>query len=298
MYYRAARVCGAFSAAVAVATLTFGTPSGVAAPAPEDRKPARPSVVQTTFKSVDAVLAAQWDFPTQSPAPLVVLIPSGGRIDRNGWHPGLGEDASHGIYAQLTSELVAKGFAVFRYDKPGAGRSSPGRFATERSNAIEAYTRAIDHARVDPERVFLLGHSIGTDTIAGIFPRFEAVAAPVGTVLLDSMVGETASLRIKAPTLIVNSGRDPDDRYQYGEFVVESRERAEGKEMETELVVIDRDKRGLLSESSKNGATVLTLDPRATGAIVDWLMRHRAGDDLAAATLAPPAAARRAARPE
>jgi hypothetical protein len=277
----------ALLAGLILASTASAPPVGRAAPSPGHGDAQRPSVVQTTFKSVDAVLAGQWDFPVQTPAPLIVLIPSAGRIDRNGWYPGLGEDASRGIYAQLTRELVEKGFAVFRYDKPGAGRSGRGHYATDRSNAIEAFTRAVDHARVDTERVFLLGHARGTDAIAGIFPRYEAVTAPAGVILLDSVVGESDGLRINAPTLIVNPGRDPDNRYQYGEFVVDARDRAEKAELETELVIIDDGERGLVRPHEENGSTFYSWDPAVTKAILDWLM-HRRGHEERVESPAPP----------
>jgi alpha-beta hydrolase superfamily lysophospholipase len=243
----------------------------------------RPTVVETTFKSVDATVAAQWDFPRNSPAPLVVLIPAGGRLDRNGWNPGLSEDPSDGMYARLTSALVEAGFAVFRFDKPGAGKSSRGRYTTERANALEAYTRAVDHARIDPEHVFLLGHAAGTDAIAGIYPRYAAVVEPAGAVLLDSMVGERDSLRIKTPMLIVNSGRDPDDRLQYGKFVAEAREHNDDGALETALVVLDRAEPGLLSPVRIGSRTVYTLDPDAVKATVEWLRKRAAVVESAAA---------------
>jgi pimeloyl-ACP methyl ester carboxylesterase len=252
-------------------------PPAHAAPAPNAQSSTqqRPEVVQTTFQSVDATIAAQWEFPQHTPAPLVVLIPGGGRMDRNGWMPGMGENPEHGIYAQLAKRLVESGFAVFRYDKPRAGRSSPGQCATQRSNALEAYTRAVEHPRIDPARVFLLGHNLGTDTIAAIYPRFAAVAKPAGTVLVDNAVGESDAVRIEAPTLIVNADADPDDRVQYGQFVAEARRKVEGHKLDTELVIIEHSQTGLLSTNETGKDVFYTLDPRATDAVLRWLMQHR-----------------------
>lgn len=235
----------------------------------------RRRVAETTFKSVDATIAAQWDFPRLSPAPLVVLIPAGGRIDRNGWTPSLGEDPDAGMYSRLTDELVAAGFAVFRFDKPGAGRSGRGRYATERSTALEAYTRAVDHARVDPDHVFILGHSTGTDAVAGIYPRYESVLLPAGVILLDNGVGERESLRIKAPVLIVNAGKDPDDKFQYGRFVTEARAKEPGGSLETELVLIEDAQAGLLAPAAEEGGPAYGLHPKAVDAVIDWLRRHK-----------------------
>jgi len=265
---------GCAAALALVAALALDARPAASAPAPGQSEIERPDVVETTFPSVDATLAAQWDFPRTSPAPLVVLVPASGPIDRNGWYPGLGEDPSDGMYAQLTRQLVDAGFAVFRYDKPGTGRSSPGRYVTERANAIEAYTRAVDHARIDTDHVFLVGHGLGTDTIAGIFPRFAAVTKPAGVVLLDSRVGETDSVRIKAPLFVINPGEDPDNRYQYGEFVVERRQSAPGESLKTDLLVLDDARAGLRTEVEKNGETIFGIDPRATKALIDWLRAH------------------------
>ncbi len=256
-----------------IAVAATPVPESSSAPQPGERSPRSEEVVETTFKSVDAIVAAQWDFPAQSPAPLVVIVPTGGTIDRNGWRTGLGEAPEQGIYGKLSRDLVKNGFAVFRYDKPGAGRSSRGRFATERSNALEAYTRAVDHGRIDPTRVFLLGHSVGTDTIAGIYPRFEAITKPAGVVLLSSRVGETASLRIDAPTLIVNAS-DPDDKTLYGSFVVEARARDHTPPLETELVIVEGAD-GILSRQESGGEVKLSLAPQERDAVLQWLMEHR-----------------------
>ena len=257
------------------AVFWFGS-GAPAAPPPVPGPSDRPTVVQTTFECVDATLAGQWDLPRQTPAPLVVIVPANGRLDRNGWSPDMGEgDSSQGIYAQLAQKLVASGFAVFRYDKPGAGRSSPGQFTTERANALEAYTHAVQHALIDPEHVFLFGHGSGTDTIAGIYPRFAAAKPPAGVVLLDNAVGESDSKRIEAPTLIVNAGKDPDDRYQYGEFVAEARRNNEGRKLETDLVLLDNAEPGVLAVDKDGDHTRVSIDPRATDAIIRWLMQHR-----------------------
>lgn len=263
------------AAALGVLFLLVPECAFAAPPPPSAGSAQRERTVETTFQSVDATLAGQWDFPARTPAPLVVLIPSQGRLDREGRPPGLGEEPGHGMYGELADALVKAGFAVFRFDKPGAGRSAPGHFATERSNAIEAYGRAIDHARVDRDHVFLLGHSLGSDSIAGIFPRYEAVAPPRGVIFFDSTVGERMSLDVKAPLLIVNPNKDPDDRYTFGDFVVEARSVAPGGKLETALVLIDDAEPGLLAPTVQ-GEEKLELHPRAIAATIEWLRKRHA----------------------
>lgn len=268
-------VSGRRVAVLAMLALLSPIRAHAAPPPPTTGTADRGRVVETTFESVDAVIAGQWDFPARTPAPLVVLIPSQGRLDREGRPPGLGEEPGHGMYGELAEALVKAGFAVFRFDKPGAGRSAPGQYATERSNAIEAYTRAVDHARVDRDHVFLLGHSLGSDSIAGIFPRYESVVRPKGVIFFDSTVGERMSLDVKASLLIVNPNKDPDDRYTFGEFVVEARSVAPGGKLETSLVLIDDAEPGLLAPTVREEEK-LELHPRAIAAAVEWLRKHHA----------------------
>lgn len=235
----------------------------------------RPRVVETTFKSVDATIAAQWDFPEHSPAPLVVLIPGGANLDRDGMPPGAFNETGKGIYAELADELVKAGFAVFRYDSPGTGRSSRGRFNTPRSDALEAYRRAVDHARVDAKRVFLLGHSYGTDAVAGIYSRYVEIAPPAGVILLASRVGETLAVQITAPTLIVVGEKNPDDHFHFGTYPTEARDASTKPKLETKLVTIPDAEHSLVTTMETNGGTRLELDSRAQHAIVEWLMQHR-----------------------
>ena len=242
---------------------------------------AKPEIVETTFQSVDATVAAQWEFPARTPAPLVVLIPASEALDRHGLPPGYGADLDTGIYAQLSKKLVAAGFAVFRYDSPGTGRSSPGRYSTVRSTALEAYTRAVDHAKVDPDKIFLFGHGWGTDTIVGIYTRYAQVKPPAGVVLFSNMVGETDAVTVDAPTLIVVSDKLPDDQYQRGQFPADARSRFKDKKLETKLVTIPGAEPTLLSPVEKNGGGKnVLLDPRAVDAVLEWLSSRIGGTTI------------------
>ena len=98
---------------------------------------------------------------------------------------------------------------------------------------------------------------------------------PAGIVFIDNAVGESDSLRIEAPLLIVNASRDPDDRFQFGEFLVEARNNAPDKKLETEIVLLDDAEPGLLALPKKGEEPTYTLDSRATDAAIRWLMHHR-----------------------
>ena len=272
---RATRSSATLATAV-LATLLLAPASAVAL----TEAPSAPAVIEkieTTFKSVDATVSAQWEFPARTPAPLIVLLPASEAVDRDGLPPGYGEDPSTGIYSQLARKLLDAGFAVFRFDSPGTGRSSAGNYSTVRATALEAYTRAVDHPKVDPQRIFLMGHSASTDSVVGIYPRYVAVRPPAGVILLASVVGETDIVRVDAPTLIVVSDKTPDEIYAHGQFPTDARSRYAEKKLETSLVTVPGSEVTLLSPIDKNGGGKLySIDPRAIDAMLEWL-RARLG---------------------
>jgi len=264
------------AALAAVVLLVAPTIAHALADVPASGAPAIEKV-ETTFESVDATVSAQWEFPARTPAPLVVLLPASEAVDRDGLPPGYGGDPATGIYAQLSRKLLDAGFAVFRYDSPGTGRSGSGQYSTTRSTALEAYTRAVDHPKVDGTHVFLMGHSASTDSVVGIYPRYAAVRVPAGVVLLANVVGETDLVRVDAPTLIVVSDKTPDDIYQYGQFPTDARSRYTEKKLETSLVTVPGAEATLLSPIDKTGGGKLfSIDPRAVEATLEWL-RGRVG---------------------
>lgn len=71
---------------------------------------------------------------------------------------------------QLIDGLVARGYAVFRMDKPGSGDSQGSKPCTEigYQEELEAFTAGLKLLKqdpsVDPDNVFLFGHSLGGNT--------------------------------------------------------------------------------------------------------------------------------------
>lgn len=71
---------------------------------------------------------------------------------------------------QLIDGLVARGYAVYRMDKPGAGDSQGSAPCTEigYQEELEAFVAGLkqlkQHPAVDPENVFIFGHSLGGNT--------------------------------------------------------------------------------------------------------------------------------------
>lgn len=271
---------------VALAAVLAWAAPVAASPLSDSPSAAGVELVETTYKSVDATVAAQWEFPARTPAPLVVIIGASEALDRNGLPPGYGEDPATGIYSQLARKLLAAGFAVFRYDSPGTGRSSPGHYSTVRSTALEGYIRAVDHARIDPDHVYLLGHAEGSDSVVGIYSRYAAARPPAGVILLANRVGETDLVQVDAPTLLIVTDKTPDDLYQHGQFPADARARYTAKKLETKLVVLPGAEETMLAPipPDQNGDATkpkhASIDPRAVSAILDWL-QSRSGNGVA-----------------
>ena len=99
---------------------------------------------------------------TKRPAPVVVLVPPGpgAPVDYRG-------DGPHPMFRDVASALVARGYAVLRYDMRGVGKSS-GTIASEtwdqaRADVTAAVATVAQDATLDAKRVYVLGFGNGAD---------------------------------------------------------------------------------------------------------------------------------------
>lgn len=122
------------------------------------------------------------DAPAE-PRPTVVLIAGAGPADRDGYTLRTPRGHNH-AFRTIADRLVARGYAVVRFDKIGTGRSTGDyrRTATTVTLAqdVEALVSALRaRPEVDADRIILLGHSEG-GAIAGLVaaadPRVAGVA--------------------------------------------------------------------------------------------------------------------------
>lgn len=117
--------------------------------------------------------------------PAVVLIHGSGPGDR--------DEAIGGVrvFADLALGLAARGIGVLRYDK--RSRVSPAGIVTEKEEVLDAAEEAIAllrrHERVDPKRIFVIGHSQG----GNLAPRIAAKAPELAGYV--TMAGNTRPLQ-------------------------------------------------------------------------------------------------------
>ncbi len=140
-------------------------PNGITLP--KTTPPAQPTEgameKDVTFTSGNLTLAGTLTIPAEAtgPVPGVLFIAGSGPTDRNENAPGMKTD----IFSQLAASLAKAGIGSLRYDKRGVGKSQ-GTFADASLDDLVADARAalsyLKQAQgIDPQRIFILGHSEG-----------------------------------------------------------------------------------------------------------------------------------------
>lgn len=171
-------------------------------------------IQQTHFESTDQTeLAGEWNFPDPvifgGRRPLVVLSHNRAGRDRNGNGPAV---PHYDGFLTLARGLTSTGYAVFRYDKRGCGRSQ-GKFSPDDETALgadfmSAVFHAISHPDVDDWRVFLLGQSQGTRLILNKLHDIQKQAEVQGLMLLSNITEPALFHNVNVPFLIVCGKED------------------------------------------------------------------------------------------
>ncbi|MEA2720262.1 MAG: uncharacterized protein QOJ39_2126 [Candidatus Eremiobacteraeota bacterium] len=165
------------------ATAAAGAPVATPAPAPTPLPTPQPHFTSrdVRFTSGDGtVLAGTLTVPDHGRAPFaaVVLVHGSGGQDRD---ETIGPNP---IFLQLSNALSNAGYAVLRYDKRGVAHSGGKNTAGTRSELLAdvkaAYRFARAQRRIDPKRVYLLGHSEGGELV----PTVAAAEAGVAGIIL------------------------------------------------------------------------------------------------------------------
>jgi hypothetical protein len=170
---RADRVSGPAASRVALGAPSYAAPSGAPYTAEEVVIPAGGHALAATLTRPAGA---------RGQVAAVVTITGSGAQDRDGYNQGV---AGYRPFRQLADSLARRGVATLRFDDRGHGRSggmfdgsTSADFAADVRAAV-AYLRA--RPDIDPERIFLVGHSEG-GTIAPMVAAGDPTLA--GIVLL------------------------------------------------------------------------------------------------------------------
>jgi alpha/beta superfamily hydrolase len=153
---------------------------------------------EVRFVSGDVELVGELDLPMGSgPHPLVFIIHHSGPVPRD-------------AYGYLAEILLRSGYAVFRFDKRGAGASGGVYGCCESDDALAAYRAAVAQPGVDRCRVFIAAQSIGTQHLAMRFEEYAQVQSPRGVALLSNLLRANDIVRIDAPLMVIVADSEPE----------------------------------------------------------------------------------------
>ncbi len=208
------------------------------------------------FAGDSVFLAGQIDYP-DSPAPidgyplLVILHHAGGRTRDD--------------YASYAHTALEMGFAVFRWDKRGAGRSGGSGRGSTHNDTLNAYKVALHQPAINRARVVILALSDGTLMLRDIFDALAQVQQPYAALLVGNQLDETQILTIKTRIYILMGDNDWISWHSYGQ--VASSAHATAYPYGAQFNVVHFADRLLLD--SRTGARALHLSAKQL--MKDWL---------------------------
>jgi pimeloyl-ACP methyl ester carboxylesterase len=166
--------------------------------------------VELTFAGDSVGLSGQIDYPVSPPPddgyPLLFFLHHAGCENRDWYWP----------FAQIG---LSMGYAVFRWDKRGTGRSGASGRGSVTQDAVNAYEIALEQAQVNHNRVVIVAQDAGSGLLGSAYGLFARVQKPHGVILVSNMLDAEAALAIEAPVYVLMSETDWNPWEQYAEAV-------------------------------------------------------------------------------
>lgn len=209
------------------------------------------------FAGDEVRLAGQIDYPTTPSGatgyPLIFILHHAGCNAR--------EDYDH--FAQMG---IANGYAVFRWDKRGTGRSGASARGSATQDAIYAYETALDQPSIDRRRVVILALGAGTALLGNTFGLFARAQHPYAALLVANMLDTDAIRAIDCRIKIITSEQDWNPWQVYGEAACHAHRETYKRHGASYYVAPDADRMLMISVDEKQ-----TFHDGARKVICDWL---------------------------
>lgn len=158
-------------------------------------------------------LAGQIDYPFTIPHaktfPLLFILHHAGCDDREG-------------YRYFAEAGLSAGYAVFRWDKRGTGRSGAGGIGSTTQDAVNAYEVALVQPHIDRKQVVILAQDAGTGLLGSSFGLFARAQHPYGVVLATNILNSETVQAIDSRLLVLVGQHDWNPWQQYGKAVSEA----------------------------------------------------------------------------
>lgn len=172
---------------------------------------------EITFAGDEVRLAGQIDYPvtTQTPNGFPLLF----ILHHAGWNTR--EDYQH--IAELALEC---GYAVFRWDKRGTGRSGASGRGSSSQDAVNAYTIALEQAGINRRQVVIAAFGAGSALLGSAFGLFARVQHPHGALLVANMLDANAIIAIDCAVKIIGGDEKHTPWQQYAEGACQAHRKA------------------------------------------------------------------------
>jgi hypothetical protein len=212
---------------------------------------------EIVFAGDEVRLAGQIDYPNtprpENGYPLMFVLHHACCNAREDYHD----------YADLA---LSNGYAIFRWDKRGTGRSGDSGRGSTTQDAVNAYEIALTQPDVNLKRVVILAVGAGSALLGSSFGLFARTRHPYAVVLVANMLNEDEILALDTRIKIVMSAEDWNSPETYGEAAAAAHKNA--YRHGASFVLADGGDRLLMTPDADGRDT---LHPSARKAIGDWL---------------------------
>lgn len=208
---------------------------------------------EVNFAGDSVALSGQIDYPSAPPPvdgyPLLFIL----------HHAGGNTRAYYAPYAELALDC---GYAVFRWDRRGTGRSgSVGRGSTTQ-DAVNAYEVALEQPQINRKRTVIAAFGGGSGMLGSAYGLFARVERPYAALLIGSVLTAAEILAIDTRLHIAMGEENWHPTDQYGASAVQAHQAA--YPYGATLTVVPHANRLLLTAGGR-------LDGDAREALATWL---------------------------
>ena len=129
-------------------------------------------------------------------------------------------------YVDYAEIALAQGFAVFRWDKRGGGRSGDSGRGSTTQDAANAYEVAISQPEINRKRVVIFAVGAGSALLGSSFGLFARTQHPYAALLIANMLDASEILALDTRIKILMSPEDWNSPELYGEAAVSAHKQA------------------------------------------------------------------------
>ncbi len=219
--------------------------------------PALASSNEIIFAGDEVRLAGQMDYPSaprpENGYPLLFVLHHACCTTRDDYND----------YAEIA---LANGYAIFRWDKRGAGRSGDSGRGSTIQDAVNAYEVALSQPDINPKRVVILAAGAGSALLGSSFGLFARAQHPFAVLLVTNMLDDREILALDTRIKIIMSAEDWNTPQIYAEAASAAHRQA--YRHGASFYVVENGDRQLMTCDDYGQAH---LDSGARKAIGDWL---------------------------